>query len=293
MFTQDKGCIRLFRLAGITVFLHWSWFLVAFLELKLRRDKYDSPAWNVAEYLTLFGIVLLHEFGHAMACRQVGGKAERIVLWPMGGVAFVNPPPRPGALLWSIVAGPLVNVLLVPVSIGLCALASSVSGPLPHGQFNTFCHTVAIINMVLLVFNLLPIYPLDGGQILYALLWFILGRARGLMVSCVLGLLGAVGVFLLALRWQSVWLIAIAVFLGFQAMKGLGYARALAWLDPAMQHANHALAAIRQGAFAEAVAECDVALKLIPQGHPLRNNVDSYRALALAKLSESAGTPLV
>jgi hypothetical protein len=144
MFTQDKGCIRLFRLAGITVFLHWSWFLVAFLELELRRDKYDSLAWNVAEYLTLFGIVLLHEFGHAMACRQVGGKAERIVLWPMGGVAFVNPPPRPGALLWSIVAGPLVNVLLVPVSIGLCFVASSVSGPLPHGPFNTFCHTVAI-----------------------------------------------------------------------------------------------------------------------------------------------------
>ena len=98
------------------------------------------------------------------------------------------------------------------------------------------------------------------------------------MVSCVLGLLGAVGVFLLALRWQSFWLIAIAVFLGFQAMKGLGYARALAWLDPAMQHANYALTAIRQGAFAEAVAECDLALKLIPQGHKLRDNVDSYRA---------------
>ena len=293
MFTQDKGCIRLFRLAGITVFLHWSWFVVALLELQLRRDKYDSLAWNVAEYLTLFGIVLLHEFGHALACRQVGGKSERIVLWPMGGVAFVNPPPRPGALLWSIVAGPLVNVLLVPVTIGLCALASSVSGPLPHGQFYTFCHAVAIINIVLLVFNLLPIYPLDGGQILYALLWFVLGRARGLMVSCVLGLLGAAGVFLLALDWQSIWLIAIAAFLGFQALNGLKYARALAWLDPAMQHTHRAVAAMRQGAFAEAVAECDLALKLIPQGHKLRDNVDSCRALALANLSESTGAPSV
>ena len=88
MFTQDKGCIRLFRLAGITVFLHWSWFLVAVLELKLRRDKYNSLVWNAAEYLTLFGIVLLHEFGHALACRsgRRQGRADRPVAvgraWP-------------------------------------------------------------------------------------------------------------------------------------------------------------------------------------------------------------------
>jgi Zn-dependent protease len=58
---------------------------------------------------------LFHEFGHALACRQVGGQADLIVLWPLGGVAYVSPPPRPGALLWRIAAGPLVNVLLVPV----------------------------------------------------------------------------------------------------------------------------------------------------------------------------------
>lgn len=72
--------------------------------------------WNIAEYLALFGIVLLHEFGHALACRQVGGKAERVVLWPLGGIALVQPPPRPGALLWSIAAGPLVNLVLVPLT---------------------------------------------------------------------------------------------------------------------------------------------------------------------------------
>ena len=97
MFSQGKGCIRLGEIAGITLYLHWSWFLVAYLEITQRRQNYDSVAWNVAEYLALFGIVLLHEFGHALACRQVGGKAERIVLWPLGGVAVVSPPPRPGA----------------------------------------------------------------------------------------------------------------------------------------------------------------------------------------------------
>ena len=71
--------------------------------------------WPVLEYLALFVIVLVHEFGHALACRQVGGQANQIVLWPLGGVAYVAPPPRPGATLWSIAAGPLVNVVLAPV----------------------------------------------------------------------------------------------------------------------------------------------------------------------------------
>src|SRR5437016_10121848 len=85
------------------------------VEIQGRAGKYGSLTWNVLEYLALFIIVLLHEFGHALACRQVGGKADQIVLWPLGGVAYVAPPQRPGATLWSIVAGPLVNVILAPI----------------------------------------------------------------------------------------------------------------------------------------------------------------------------------
>ena len=59
--------------------------------------------------------MLLHEFGHALACRQTGGHADTIVLGPLGGIAFVQPPPRPGAYLWSLAAGPLVNVILFPL----------------------------------------------------------------------------------------------------------------------------------------------------------------------------------
>src|ERR1017187_3604796 len=110
-----QGSIHLFRLAGVDLFLHWSWFVVAAFEIQSRKGRYASIVWNVMEYLALFGIVLLHEFGHALACRQTGGSADRIVLWPLGGIAFVSPPRRPGAVLWSIAAGPLVNVALVPV----------------------------------------------------------------------------------------------------------------------------------------------------------------------------------
>ena len=109
------GSIRLFRIAGIDVFLHWSWFLVAVYEVQIWRSMFSSPVWAALLYIGLFVLVTMHEFGHALACRQVGGQANRIVLWPLGGIAFVNPPPRAGAMLWSIAAGPLVNLLLAPI----------------------------------------------------------------------------------------------------------------------------------------------------------------------------------
>src|SRR5436309_1940397 len=115
MPSLQQGSIRLFRFSGIDVFLHWSWFLVGVYEVNARAGHYSSIAWNVAEYLALFAIVLTHEFGHALACRQVGGIANRIMLWPFGGVAYVDPPQRPGATLWSIAAGPLVNLALIPI----------------------------------------------------------------------------------------------------------------------------------------------------------------------------------
>src|SRR6185436_18881271 len=109
MLPTRQGSFRLFQLAGIEVFLHWSWFLMAAYQVQARREVYSSLGWNALEYLCLFGIVTAHEFGHAFACRQVGGQANQIILWPLGGVAFVSPPQRPGPILWSIAAGPLVN----------------------------------------------------------------------------------------------------------------------------------------------------------------------------------------
>src|ERR1051326_7793499 len=183
-----QGTIRLFRLASIDVFLHWSWFLVAMFEINGRSKSYSSLFWNICEYLALFLIVLTHEFGHALACRQVGGTANRIVLWPMGGVAFVDPPPRAGATLWSIAAGPLVNVILVPVLSLLAAVGLKAGWATAAPDAFQLLRSLWAVNIGLLIFNLLPIYPLDGGQILRSLLWFVAGRARSLMIAVVVGL---------------------------------------------------------------------------------------------------------
>src|SRR5580765_449392 len=205
MPSDRQGSIRLFGFAGIDVFLHWSWFLVAVYEIQSRSGRYSSVLWYILEYLALFLIVLVHEFGHALACRQVGGRADRIMLWPLGGVAYVNPPPRPGATLWSIAAGPLVNVVLVPILSMLITFERSLGWALTMPNAYGFLRSVWYINVGLLIFNLLPIYPLDGGQILRSLLWFVMGRARSLMAATIVGFVGAAGFILVALRTRSAW----------------------------------------------------------------------------------------
>ncbi len=227
MFRAGQGSIRLFRIKGIDVYLHWSWFLVALYEIEARKGSYSSVAWNVVEYLALFAIVLTHEFGHALACRSVGGTADTIMLWPLGGVAYVSPPQRPGATLWSIAAGPLVNVALAPV----LWLAAGVQGLASMPDLHTLLSEVFRINLYLLIFNILPIYPLDGGQILRSLLWFPFGRARSLLIASVLGFVGVAGFVLLALYEQSIWLGLIAAYAGMNCWSGFKTARALRKLE--------------------------------------------------------------
>jgi Zn-dependent protease len=222
-----QGSIHLFRLAGIDLFLHWSWFLVAAYEIQSRQGRYTSVVWNVLEYLALFLIVLMHEFGHALACRQTGGTANQIVLWPLGGVAYVNPPQRPGATLWSIAAGPLVNVALLPILIAVVVMSRSLGWAQAMPNVYQLLRAVLWIDASLLVFNMLPIYPLDGGQILRSLLWFVLGRARSLMVATVLGFVGVVGFFVLALWVRSIWFGAISVFMLMNCWGGLRHAQGL------------------------------------------------------------------
>jgi len=222
-----QGSIHLFRFGGIDLYLHWSWFLLALYEIRGGIGTYSSVGWNVAEYLALFLIVTLHEFGHALACRQVGGRANQIVLWPLGGVAYVDPPPRPGATLWSIAAGPLVNVALIPIILALGLTSRSLGWATAMPNVHLLLRWIWRINLGLLIFNMLPIFPLDGGQILRSLLWFVLGRARSLLVATILGFFGVVAFIGLALWVHSAWLGILALFMLMNCWGGLQHARAL------------------------------------------------------------------
>jgi Zn-dependent protease len=234
MISTQSGSFRLFRVAGIQVFIHWSWFVYALYKFSNPQGGYGVPAWNAAEYLALFLIVLLHEFGHAFACRSTGGMADQIVLWPLGGIAFVQPPARPGAELWSIAAGPLVNVVLVPVLFALFWCGRHFGWFVENPDLGRFLASLSYINFALLIFNLLPVYPLDGGQILRSLLWFVIGRARSLQVASILGLVGLVGLAAFAFyRYPQQWIFTgfMAFFLGQQCVAGFRHARALQTLE--------------------------------------------------------------
>lgn len=220
---QSLGGLRLFKAFGVTVYVHWTWFIVAVLGVQWGRSLFGSIEWAAAAYLVLFAIVLLHEFGHALACRSVGGEAQRIILWPLGGAAIVKPPPRAGALLWSIVAGPLVNVAILGISIPL--FLQFHDDPSSFGRF--VFYGVVVQNLVLLIFNLLPIYPLDGGQIVRALLWFVIGRANSLAVAAWMGIVVAGLGCVAALVTSNWWLALIAAFAVLQSWVGITRARRL------------------------------------------------------------------
>jgi Zn-dependent protease len=238
MDLTTRGSFRLFRVAGITVFLHWTWFLVAYVQIANRSEIFHQPAWSVVEYVSIFAIVLMHEFGHALACRSVGGRAREIVLWPLGGIAYVAPPARPGAVLWSIAAGPLVNVALVIPTFALALYGAGHGWEESAHDVFVFVRDIAWINLLLLVFNLLPVYPLDGGQILQSLLWFGLGRWRSLQVASLTGIVlgGASFLFILIAgvvsggAMETVILGALALFIIFRSLVGFQQSRAVLFL---------------------------------------------------------------
>ena len=230
----------MFRFAGIDVFLHWSWFLFAAFEIT-RTGGYFFLGWNLLEYLSVFILVTLHEYGHALACRQVGGTANQIMLWPLGGIAYVHPPARPGATLWSIAAGPLVNVALLFVFFPLgIILDRSLGLAKTVPDAHSFLVALLIINLVLLGFNLLPIYPLDGGQILRCLLWFVLGHARSLLVSVAVGFAGVAGLLVLAGWRRSAWLGVLAIYILMNCWGGLRQAQVLYRLSKLPHHEGFA-----------------------------------------------------
>ena len=261
MTPTRQGSIHLFRFAGIDVYLSWLWFLAPVIFMTMAAGEHSSLVWSVLECLVMFVIVLLHEFGHALACRQVGGQANLIVLWPLGGVAYVTPPPRPGPILWSIAAGPLVNVALLPVFalVWVVAYAAGLGEAAPRAY--QFVEIVFFMNVVLLCFNLLPIYPLDGGQILQALLWFVLGRARSLAVATVIGFLGVPVLIVIAFLGHNPILGVLCVFIVLLCWRGLMQARVLARVAKLPRRSGFACPACKQPPIIGPRWRCDKCLQ--------------------------------
>lgn len=234
---------RLFRIAGIRIGASPSWFLVLFLMIWWLSQYFrsiltvsDSAAFLVAVAATFlfFLSLLLHELGHALMARRLGIGTSGIDLWLFGGMAKLTRDSKtPGEEFKVAGAGPAVTAIIVGVCVAAGALLGRWTGVVDTATFRDDTVTpataligwLATINLVLLVFNLIPAFPLDGGRIARAIAWRLTGdRNRGTRFSARLGeifswiLIGG-GVFI-ALRGDvvsGVWFGLLGWFLGSAA----------------------------------------------------------------------------
>jgi Zn-dependent protease len=192
--------VRIHLFFAVFVVARW---LSALLESS-REGSYDLLWYALGEAGILFFSVLLHEFGHCFAARAVGGDADEILMWPLGGLAMVSAPNTWRAQLVVTAWGPMVNVIICLITAGVLVSQGFVPplnplSPLSLGYDWLFWTTVVFkLNWILLLFNLAPAFPMDGGRILRSILWKRLGFGRATLhtvqvakvCAIVMGLIG-------------------------------------------------------------------------------------------------------
>lgn len=225
-----KWSLRLFQIAGIGVYIHWTFLLLIGYLVVVHFQADENAAslsarvadsiMGVGFTLAVFACVLLHELGHAFAAMRYGVRTRYITLLPIGGVARLDRiPEEPTQELVVAIAGPAVNVAIAALLIGLLWITSqSLVVKYKHVVEVPFLVRLAGVNILLVVFNLLPAFPMDGGRVLRALLARRLEFARATHIAANVGqgmavLFGVLGVFLNPL----LLFIALFVFLGAES----------------------------------------------------------------------------
>jgi Zn-dependent protease len=220
-----SGSVPLFTVFGIHVRMHVS--LLLLIAIGLLIGLLNGPAIlliSVIGYTILFIVVLLHEFGHCFAARWMGGDAREILMWPLGGLAMADAPNRPWPQLVTTAGGPMVNVLICAITRVTAFLMFHYTNMPWNPLVQKFPATaiglyvllwwVYTISLGLLFFNLLPIFPMDGGRLLQELLWFKLGYYRATLIACVVGMVGAVLMVLYGIVSIGSWYGLFIAFLG-------------------------------------------------------------------------------
>ncbi|MEE8268305.1 MAG: site-2 protease family protein [Gemmatimonadales bacterium] len=194
------------RIAGVDLKIHVT-FLLLLVWVAYRDWTYGGPAaaaFSVALVLAIFGCVVLHEFGHVLMARRFGIPTRDVVLLPIGGVARLEYfPTKPRQELLIALAGPAVTLA---IAVALYAFLE-VFGARPMGVRSLmtfgrgFLANLLVVNVYILVFNLIPAFPMDGGRVLRAALASRMGLLRGTRIAVAVGK-------------------SIAVLFGFYAMFG-------------------------------------------------------------------------
>lgn len=232
---------------GIRVRVHVLFVFIAIVEMIWSVVAPDGVGvvYAALGLTVLAALVLAHEYGHCAAARMVGGEAEEIVLWPLGGLAWCSPPDRWDAHLWTTLGGPAVNLALAPILGGALWAATGDAGMLTFNPFDVPGYLGAIqtgstlatygvvtlawayvLNWVLLAFNMaVPMLPMDAGRALHALLWRGSGELRATRVAGVVGVVAAVLLLVVGVVGEQTLLMGIALFGGLVSWQSAHGAR--------------------------------------------------------------------
>jgi Zn-dependent protease/predicted transcriptional regulator len=233
-----RGSLKLFTLFGIPVHLHWSFGLIFLYATWIGYSNQMGmmgTIWLMGFFVALFGCVLLHEYGHSLTAKRYGVNTQDIILTPIGGIARLERmPEKPAQELLVAIAGPMVNVVIAILLLGLSKLifrgdswemfqwfldqqfsfsageSSDVieeTGIEPTGLL-FYMPVLLATNIALVLFNLIPAFPMDGGRVLRALLAMRLGRVRATRVAAIVGQVIAV-LFVAFGLWNGAFTLAL------------------------------------------------------------------------------------
>jgi Zn-dependent protease len=227
----ERGSILIFTFRGIPVRIHWSFgLLLLWVWYTGTRYGMDWPAIGVLGLLilSLFACVVLHEFGHALTAKRYGIATRDIILSPIGGVARLNKiPEKPAQELLVALAGPAVNVVIATL-LGVIAWLFLPRGLAIQGESETavfwignFVPLLFWMNLYLVLFNMIPAFPMDGGRVLRSLLALRMGRLKATTYAAGIGRGLAILFMVIAIWQEELFLGLIGLFVYFMATQEL------------------------------------------------------------------------
>lgn len=227
------------RIWGICVRVHVAFIICAVVLIWMELPRPDAArSWSVwsvlsgaiGTYALLFAVVLLHEFGHCYGARRVGGQADEILIWPLGGLASVQPPHDPRSHMVTTLAGPMVNVVICGLCSAVLAAWCGTLGAIPWNPLHPMQPIDPLlyitpaqdwvvrlfgVSYFLLIINLLPIFPFDGGRVLQAILWARKDYVTATEIATGVGMVGAVVIGLFALFIEHSSLLMMVALFGY------------------------------------------------------------------------------
>jgi Zn-dependent protease len=210
------GSLNIGKIFGISLRIHWTFWLLPLWVILTSDHSAEGVGllMNLLLIAGLFGCVVLHELGHALMARRFGIRTRNIILSPLGGIAQLERMTRsPWEEFCIAIAGPLVNVAIAALLTGGLGAAYAVEPLLLEGEIARFFGILLVLNLVMIVFNMLPAFPMDGGRVLRAILSNWKGLLPGTRLAVNIGTVVAIMIGLGGALWlENPWLILISLF---------------------------------------------------------------------------------